>query len=89
MNPNEVTFVTRQDTDSLKLVYLGTVKLGEAVKDVDGFFYFWFEKDNGSWPSCILRAIADKLDALNAPWEKTINEEFEKRQETRDQRNQG
>jgi hypothetical protein len=50
---------------------------GELMQDVDGFFYY-FPKGSGSIPAYQLRQLADELDRRNAPWEKQINEYFDK-----------
>jgi len=49
------------------------VPLGELLQDVDGYLYFFPEIGRGGfWPSHMLRAIADKLDELNKPWNEEI-----------------
>jgi len=53
------------------------VKMGEILRDHDGFFYFWPEALNGFWAAHIMRQIADKCDELNAPYEKEITLFFE------------
>jgi hypothetical protein len=46
------------------------VYLGEVFALEDGFKYFWPEakSSHGAWSAHILRAIADLLDEMNAPW---------------------
>ena len=39
--------------------------IGELIMDVDGYFYFWPEDNNGAWASYHLRNVANKLDELN------------------------
>lgn len=52
--------------------------LGDAIRDVDGYFYFIFEQPvNGTWQAWTLRAIADVLDELNKAWDDQINAYFE------------
>ncbi len=53
------------------------VKVGEIARAEDGFFYFWPEDRSGFWVAYMLRAIADKCDELNAPYEKEIALFFE------------
>lgn len=48
--------------------YLGTFEL-----DVDGRYHYWQDKSlNGAWRAYQLRAIADKLDEINKPFEKEL-----------------
>ena len=54
------------------------IELGEAIMDVDGYFYFWYNKElTGFTQAWVLRAIADLLDEINKPWDEKINEYFE------------
>lgn len=46
--------------------------IGELIKDVDGYFYFWPEDNNGAWASHNLRELADKLDELNKEWDEQV-----------------
>lgn len=55
------------------------VYLGDILKKEDGFYDFWPLKRPGCyWPAHLLRAIADKLDEMNAPWQKEIDDYFSK-----------
>ena len=45
------------------------------VKEVDGFFYFNLSNTSGIVSSNTLRAIADKMDELNKPWEEQIKKD--------------
>ena len=50
----------------------------DLIQDVDGFFYFWPKGYvGGHFNSNSLRIIADKLDEMNAPYEKEIDKYFE------------
>jgi len=49
--------------------------LGEFVQDESGFFGFYCDT-KGSWSSWTLKAIADRLDEINKPWDEKINEYF-------------
>ena len=52
-------------------------QIGTFEMDVDGMFYFYSDRDNyGSWASYSLRAIADKLDEINKPFQDTVDEFF-------------
>ena len=46
--------------------------IGELIMDVDGYFYFWPEDNNGAWASSHLRELANKLDELNKEWDKQV-----------------
>lgn len=51
--------------------------LGQALMDVDGYFYFWDNKAlTGFVAAWTLRQIADLLDGLNKEWDDQINEYF-------------
>ena len=52
--------------------YLGTFELDES-----GFYNFWYN-NAGSWSSYSLRAVADKLDEINKPFEKELELYFGK-----------
>lgn len=49
--------------------------IGELLMDVDGYFYFWPEDNNGAWASHHLRELANKLDELNKKWDKQVEKE--------------
>ena len=72
-----------KQSDNLYDVWFNVKYLGRFVKDVDGFFYYWGDESlSGSWSSYQLRAIADKLDEINKPYEEVVDEYFD--QERRD-----
>jgi hypothetical protein len=48
----------------------------DLLQDVDGFFYYFPRPGGGSLSPWMLRAIADELDRLNAPYEAEIDEYF-------------
>lgn len=52
--------------------------IGLVFRDVDGYYYWWPENMDwsGSWPSHVLRDIADLLDELNKPWDDELKEYF-------------
>ena len=80
----EITVI--QQTIGLYNVYINTEKLlGTFEIDVDGFYYFWDNKNNnGCWSSHSLRLIADKLDEHNKPYRNSIEEYFKQENEKRD-----
>ncbi len=52
--------------------------LGELLMDVDGYFYFWPEDNNGAWAANHLRDVADRLDEVNKDWNNQIIKELSK-----------
>jgi hypothetical protein len=55
------------------------VFLGHVLQKEDGYFDFWPKDEHaGCWPAYLLRALADELDVLNAPWDKEINDYFDR-----------
>jgi hypothetical protein len=57
--------------------------IGDAIMCEDGYFNFFPELASGGyWPPFLLRFIADKLDEINAPWNKTVNDYFNDKQQT-------
>lgn len=58
-------------------VMFGDVTLGIMYTEVDGFYVFRCTGERyGFWSGMMLRAIADKLDELNAPWQQKIDQLF-------------
>ena len=53
------------------------VKIGQILREVDGFFVFYPEQHGGFWPAHMLREVSNKLYELNEPWEKQINDYFD------------
>lgn len=62
--------------EGTKLYYENGVYMGEIFALEDGFKYFWPEAKevHGAWGAGVLRAIADLLDEMNAPWEAELAE---------------
>ena len=49
----------------------------EFVTDVDGFVYWWPNRDHGGhFAPYMLRALADELDRRNEAWNQQINDYF-------------
>jgi len=67
----ELFHLTKQDSGYYVEYYNG-LHIGEFERDVDGYYYYWPVQRAGSWPAVVLRAIADKLDELNEPWDTHI-----------------
>lgn len=57
-----------------EVYFENNVKLGHFLMDVDGYYYWWPMEDmgKGMWAPYVLRALADKLDDLNYPWDDQI-----------------
>jgi hypothetical protein len=53
------------------------VQLGTFYMEIDGFYVYDAIHRPGFMPSYMLRALADKLDELNEPYEKQMKEYFE------------
>ena len=70
-----VSFI--KEDSKYKVYYKNGVLLGEVISGDDGFFAFWPELRGGFWEAHVLRAIADNLDKINAPWEKQIEAYFD------------
>ena len=72
-------------TDGTLLVKWNKIPiLGELYKEVDGFYYFdpnWNE-GGGCIAAHFLLALADKLDELNKPWSKFIDENLKPAEES-------
>ncbi len=49
--------------------------LGYAYQEVDGFYVFQFEDNNGCWSDYSLKAISDKLFELNKNWNEHLKKE--------------
>lgn len=59
-----------------------SIYIGDAIMCEDGYFNFFPDLSNGGyWPSHLLRFIADKIDEINAPWDKTVNDYFNDKQQ--------
>lgn len=65
------------DEDEI-LRYKNGVPCGVIAKDVDGYFYWWPDRESyGSWSAHAIRQVADLLDTMNAQWDKEIKDYFE------------
>ena len=59
------------------LFYCNGVQVGEILMKEDGFFDWWPEQRGGYLPSHFLRAVAEILDEMNAPYEAELERFFE------------
>lgn len=67
----------RRETGTYDVIYVNGVNLGELYVEIDGYYVYWPSPRNGFWESHAMREIADKLDELNADWDRSIHEFFE------------
>lgn len=58
-------------------VMINGVKVGEILRDYDGYWYFWPEMRCGYWMAPHMRWIADKIDELDAPYEAELKAYFD------------
>lgn len=58
------------------IVFENGVCVGEALVDVDGYYKFWPVLKSGYWEEGTLRALADFLAKLNAPWHAQVTQEL-------------
>jgi len=64
-----------------KVEYENGVDMGELYKEIDGYYVYWPIDRKGFWSSVPMRIIADKLDELNADWDREVKEFFEKQEQ--------
>lgn len=64
---------TGRGVEVCKFVYENGVIIGDMVRDVDGFYYFYPALDrNGHWSSEVMKEVAVILDSENAAWDKEV-----------------
>lgn len=57
---------------------MGARERGDIYIEIDGFYVFSPHTGSGAFTASNLRDVADYLDELNEPWNKTIDEYFER-----------
>lgn len=67
----ELLHLTKQDSGYYVEYYNG-VHIGEFVMMEDGYYHYWPVKGEGCWGAYAMRAVADKLDELNKPWDDQV-----------------
>lgn len=72
----KVTYKKLKNKNKYNLYY-GDHKIGEAVIDVDGYYYLTTWTNGGIAGSYTLRLIADALDEINQPWTDKIDADME------------
>lgn len=71
---NKLSFVLSPD-DGHYDVTLGSTYCGTLEIDVDGFYYYLpVPHSSGYYPGWFLKGIADKLEEVNAAWEKELTD---------------
>lgn len=58
------------------VIYENGVKLGTLLAGADGYYGFWPNRRTGYWSSHIMREIANKIDKLDEPWDKIVQEDI-------------
>lgn len=74
-------FEAKRITDShFDVIFSPNQKVvGKFILDVDGFFYFWPEREDGAWSSWSMKEIAEMMEDMNREWEEKIKEHFEEK----------
>lgn len=57
-------------------VYFEDKYIGQMIRDVDGYFYYFPSVGGGCFGSWELKSLAEELDNLNREWDKHITEYF-------------
>lgn len=71
---NDLVYLVKAERNTYRVYFENGVFMGDVVQSEDGFYNFWPESSTGGyWASHVLRAIADKLDELNKPWQDQID----------------
>jgi len=64
--------------EGTKVYYENGVYIGDIFAKEDGFYDFWPALDKaGYWSSYLLKALAEQLEAMNAPYQKEIDDYLE------------
>lgn len=62
------------DHDKVELYWDNGAYLGDAIRDVDGFFYFWSKAEGrGAWSELSLIQLGMTLEELNREWSNFID----------------
>jgi hypothetical protein len=77
-----ITLSEKDEGGTYKLYWDNGVYMGDAVVNVDGFYVFFPEHKNGYWDEGVFRSLLDTFTALNAEWNKQINEYFDAKDRT-------
>jgi len=69
------------NNNEYNVIHENGTQIGEFLKKEDGYFDFWPKLGGGYWRSCILRDLANHLDALNKEWDDEIANYFNEQKE--------
>lgn len=61
---------------TLRVLYENGIDMGIMYIELDGYYVYHPAWRGGFWSAAVMRAVADTLDVLNAPWDKKINDYF-------------
>lgn len=60
-----------------KELVINNKSIGEFIKDVDGYYYFWPNPSlKGSWNANALNVISEQLDLLNKKWDDQVTSDL-------------
>jgi hypothetical protein len=79
---SEIITIKEKPLGGYIVSYENRVVLGHLLMKEDGFYDFWPEI-GGFWPAYLLRAIADKMDEMNAPFDKELEAYFRNQEKTK------
>lgn len=71
---------TVKQGDKIKFYWENGSYMGYVYKEIDGFYTYVIEDKGGTIDAYVLRALANKIDKLNKPWNDQINEYFKNEQ---------
>lgn len=74
MNQSSITL--DRTAQGYKVKAYNGVDMGEFYMEVDGYYVYVPILRGGFWPAYMLRAVADKLDEVNASWDKQVQDYF-------------
>jgi hypothetical protein len=73
--------LSKQENGEYEVSYYNGIVLGSIYMETGGDYVWDFDRTRaGYWSGHVLRAIADKLEELNAPYELELKEFFEKQE---------
>jgi hypothetical protein len=73
---SHLLYATKRKQGGYNVTYCNGVAIGTFEYGDDGYLYYWPSSKEGCWASHPMRAIADLLDHLNAPWDEQIRRDL-------------
>lgn len=74
---NDLIKVKPKNGGSFDIHYINGVNIGEFIKMEDGYYVWWPNKDRyGYMPAHFLTEVANKLNELNAEWDKIVKKDL-------------